>query len=138
VVPDFPDDPFIPDNCNALAAMPGQWVDRIRQHRPTDKLILDMGSSASPTYGQQEGTAYNGPLGCDCYHPLFLFNQDGLAGHAGQDRLQLVSCARYVTLQLAGVAVPRRLCRAILDRIRRFVNIPRGPRRYDRVQEETT
>jgi hypothetical protein len=40
-------------------------------------LILDMDSSVSPTYGQQEGTAYNGHFGCECYHPLFLFNQDG-------------------------------------------------------------
>ena len=27
--------------------------------------------------GQQEGTAYNAHFGCECYHPLFLFNQDG-------------------------------------------------------------
>ena len=47
-----------PDNLEALMAMPGQWVDRIRQRRPTNKLILDMDSSVSPTYGQQEGTAY--------------------------------------------------------------------------------
>ncbi len=53
-----------PDNLDALMAMSGQWVDRIRQRRPTDKLILDMDSSVSPTYGQQEGTAYNGHFGC--------------------------------------------------------------------------
>jgi hypothetical protein len=34
-------------------------------------------SSVSETYGRQEGTAYNGHFGCECYHPLFLFNQDG-------------------------------------------------------------
>jgi hypothetical protein len=66
-----------PDDLEVLMAMPGQWVDRIRQRRPTDKLILDMDSSVSPTYGQQEGTAYNGHFECECYHPLFLFNQDG-------------------------------------------------------------
>jgi hypothetical protein len=66
-----------PDNLDALMAMPGQWVDRICQRRPTGKLIFDMDSSVSPTYGQQEGTAYNGHFGCECYHPLFLFNQDG-------------------------------------------------------------
>src|SRR4030042_1131556 len=43
-----------PDHLGALMAMPGQWVDRIRQRRPTGKLILDMDSSVSPTYGQQE------------------------------------------------------------------------------------
>ena len=66
-----------PDNLAVLMAMPGQWVDLIHQRRPIAKLILDMDSSASETYGQQEGTAYNGHFGCDCYHPLFIFNQDG-------------------------------------------------------------
>jgi hypothetical protein len=41
------------------------------------QLILDMDSSESPTYGQQEGSAYNGHFGCTCYHPLFCFNQYG-------------------------------------------------------------
>ena len=67
-------------NCHNLAAlmnMPGQWVDQIRRRRPINKLILDMDSSVSPTHGQQEGSRYNGHFGCDCYHPLFIFNQDG-------------------------------------------------------------
>ena len=36
-----------------------------------------MDSSVSPTYGEQEGSAYNGHFGCTCYHPLFVFNQFG-------------------------------------------------------------
>jgi len=40
-------------------------------------VVLDMDSSVSPTYGKQEGTAYNGHFGCTCYHPLFVFNQFG-------------------------------------------------------------
>jgi len=64
-------------NLAALMNMPGQWVDLIRQRRPISKLILDMDSSVSETYGQQEGTAYNGHFECECYHPLFIFNQDG-------------------------------------------------------------
>src|SRR5205085_11900805 len=36
-----------------------------------------MDSSESPTYGDQEGSTYNGHFGCTCYHPLFLFNQLG-------------------------------------------------------------
>jgi hypothetical protein len=36
-----------------------------------------MDSSVSETYGEQEGTAYNGHFGCTCYHPLFCFNQFG-------------------------------------------------------------
>ena len=35
------------ENLAALMAMPGQWVDRIRQRRPMQKLILDMDSSVS-------------------------------------------------------------------------------------------
>ena len=34
-------------------------------------------SSVSPTYGDQEGSAYNGHFGCRCDHPLFVFNQFG-------------------------------------------------------------
>jgi hypothetical protein len=36
-----------------------------------------MDSSESPTYGEQESSAYNGHFGCTCYHPLFVFNQLG-------------------------------------------------------------
>ena len=36
-----------------------------------------MDSSESPTYGEQEGSTYNGHFGCTCYHPLFVFNQLG-------------------------------------------------------------
>jgi len=38
---------------------------------------------------------------------------------------KMVRHARYVTFQLAEVAVPRRLYRTILDRIRQFAAIPR-------------
>jgi hypothetical protein len=34
-------------------------------------------SSESPTFGQQEGSTYNGYFRCTRYHPLFLFNQLG-------------------------------------------------------------
>ncbi len=37
---------------------------------------------------------------------------------------KVVHHARYVTFQLAEVAVPRRLYRAILERIRRFATLP--------------
>src|SRR5260370_31747844 len=40
-------------------------------------IVLDMDSSESPTYGEQEGSAYNGHFGCTCFHPLFVFNQFG-------------------------------------------------------------
>jgi len=64
-------------NLAALADLSGQWIDRARSRRPTKTLILDMDSSVSPTWGEQEGTAYNGHFECMCYHPLFVFNQLG-------------------------------------------------------------
>ena len=62
---------------DALTDLSGLWIDRVRQCKPMDTIILDMDSSVSETYGQQEGTAYNGHFGCTCYHPLFCFNQFG-------------------------------------------------------------
>ena len=66
-----------PQNLKVLMNQPGQWVDRIHQRKPIKKIILDMDSSDSPTFGRQEGSAYNGHFGYPCYHPLFLFNQFG-------------------------------------------------------------
>ena len=51
--------------------------DRAQARRARTTLVLDIDSSVSPTYGAQEGTAYNGHFACTCYHPLFVFNQDG-------------------------------------------------------------
>ena len=66
-----------PQNLKALINQPGQWVDEVHQHISTKKIILDMDSSDSPTFGKQEGSAYNGHFGYTCYHPLFVFNQFG-------------------------------------------------------------
>jgi hypothetical protein len=66
-----------PENLAALAALPGQWIDKVHQRRPPKTIVLDMDSSESPTYGEQEDSAYNGHFGCTCYHPLFVFNQLG-------------------------------------------------------------
>jgi len=66
-----------PENLVALADLPGQWIDKVRRRRGPKTVILDMDSSESPTYGEQEGSAYNGHFGCTCYHPLFVFNQFG-------------------------------------------------------------
>ena len=64
-------------NLAALADLSGAWIDRVHARRPPDGIILDMDSSESPTYGAQEGTAWNGHFRCSCYHPLFVFNQFG-------------------------------------------------------------
>lgn len=64
-------------NLTALPDLSGQWIDRVQARRGRTTLVLDIDSSVSPTYGAQEGTAYNGHFACTCYHPLFVFNQDG-------------------------------------------------------------
>jgi hypothetical protein len=64
-------------NLKHLMDLSGKWIDQAHCHRKLTKLILDMESSVSETYGHQEGTAYNGYFACLCYHPLFLFNQFG-------------------------------------------------------------
>jgi hypothetical protein len=64
-------------NLDVLSGLSGAWVDRVHARRPPDGIILDMDSSESPTWGEQEGSAYNGHFRCTCYHPLFVFNQFG-------------------------------------------------------------
>jgi hypothetical protein len=64
-------------NLTALMNLSGQWIDQVHRRQPLQQLILDLDSSVSETYGEQQGTAYNGHFECVCYHPLFLFNQYG-------------------------------------------------------------
>src|SRR3954469_3009580 len=64
-------------NLAALTDLSGHWIDRVHARRPVKGIVFDMDSSVSPTYGEQEGSAYNGHFGCTCYHPLFVFNQFG-------------------------------------------------------------
>ena len=66
-----------PQNLELLMNLPGMWVDKIHERKLLKTIILDMDSSVSPTYGSQEGSAYNGYFECTCYHPLFCFNQFG-------------------------------------------------------------
>ena len=66
-----------PENVTALADLPGRWIVKVHTRRPPRIIVLDMDSSESPTYGEQEGSAHNGHFGCMCYHPLFVFNQLG-------------------------------------------------------------
>ena len=67
----------IDENLAALSELSGVWIDKANQRAWMKELILDLDSSESPTYGGQEGSAYNGHFGCTCYHPLFCFNQLG-------------------------------------------------------------
>lgn len=64
-------------NLKALINQTGKWVDEVHQRTSIKEIVLDMDSSDSPTFGKQEGSAYNGHFGYTCYHPLFVFNQFG-------------------------------------------------------------
>jgi hypothetical protein len=64
-------------NLEALTDLSGAWIDRVHGRKPPDGIVLDLDSSESPTYGEQEGSIWNGHFRCTCYHPLFLFNQFG-------------------------------------------------------------
>jgi hypothetical protein len=65
------------ENLSAVMDLYGKWIDTVHQRKPIREIILDLDSSVSETYGEQEGSAYNGHFGCTCYHPLFCFNQFG-------------------------------------------------------------
>jgi hypothetical protein len=64
-------------NLEGLTKLNTAWVSRAMARTPHRRVILDLDSSESPVYGEQEGAAYNGHFECMCYHPLFLFNQFG-------------------------------------------------------------
>ena len=56
---------FLPteENLEALSSVCGAWVDAVHRRTGLNHLVLDMDSSESPTYGSQEGSAYNGYFG---------------------------------------------------------------------------
>ena len=68
------------ENLELLTDLSGKWGHRIHEHKPPKMIIIDMDSSDSPTFGKQEGSAYNAHFGYTCYHPLFVFNQFGDSG----------------------------------------------------------
>ena len=72
-----------------------------------------MDSSVSETYGEQEGTAYNGHFKCLCYHPLFLFNQFGDLEYAMLRRGNKASVKYW-----------RRVLLPVIERYRRY-DIPK-------------
>jgi len=65
------------ENLRGLEQLNTQWIDQAMARTPHQRVILDMDSSESPVYGEQEGAAYNGHFETVCYHPLFLFNELG-------------------------------------------------------------
>jgi len=65
------------DNLRGLEQLNAEWVDHATARTRHQRIILDMDSSESPVYGEQEGAAYNGHFETVCYHPLFCFNEFG-------------------------------------------------------------
>ncbi|MFT5870415.1 MAG: hypothetical protein ACI8TF_002539 [Paracoccaceae bacterium] len=68
----------LPENREALADLNGQWIDRFHNRQGLKYIMLDMDSSARPTHGDQEGSAWRGHFDRYCYHPNFFFNQFGM------------------------------------------------------------
>lgn len=64
-----------PLTCYRLAQALGQVYLQERERRdvPTH-LVLDLDSTADPTHGDQEGSAYHGYYGHHMYHPLLIFD----------------------------------------------------------------
>ena len=64
-------------NPEKLDEMLMNWIAKVDSLRGVKEIVLDIDSSESPVYGDQEGSAYNGYFGSKCYHPIFCFNQYG-------------------------------------------------------------
>jgi hypothetical protein len=101
------------ENAEGLAHLNAAWVERAMAHTAHRRVILDMDSSESPVYGEQEGATYNGHFERVCYHPLFCFNQFGdcegamlrpgnvHSAHSWQEVLEPI-LARYQGLRRSG------------------------------------
>ncbi len=57
------------DNLRGLGQLNAEWVAHAIARTRHQRIILDMDSSESPVYGEQEGAAYNSHFECVCYHP---------------------------------------------------------------------
>lgn len=65
------------DNQGKMDGMLMEWIEKVDTIRGSKKVVLDLDSSESPVYGEQEDARYNGYFRLKCYHPLFCFNQYG-------------------------------------------------------------
>ena len=76
--PGFGEPPLRDTSYLALAC--GQWIDAVHQRRQPRVVVLDMDSSESPTYGEQEGsttTAISGApaiIGSSCSTSLAIWS----------------------------------------------------------------
>ena len=65
------------ENVKGLGRLNEEWVDRAMARTRRQRIILDMDSSESPVYGEQEGAAYNGHFESVCYHRRTPDNRSG-------------------------------------------------------------
>ncbi len=45
------------ENLVALRELSGAWINQVHERKPPKTIVLDMYSSESPIYGEQEGSA---------------------------------------------------------------------------------
>ena len=121
------------ENMKNLTNLCGQWVDQVDDRIPMKQLILDMDSSVSPTHGQNEvrlqlfALAYN--LG-NFLRRLALprkikhWTLTTLREKLIKIGAKVIRHARYITFQLAEVAITRKLFEAILQKIERLRLLP--------------
>ncbi len=65
------------DNLVEMDKLLMKWIEKADTSRKVKEIVLDIDSSESPIYGNQEGGAYNGYFESKCYHPIFCFNAQG-------------------------------------------------------------
>ncbi len=65
------------ENFAGLGKLNRELLARAEASEASKRVVLDLDSTESPVYGQQEGSAYNGHFESVCYHPLLLFNSQG-------------------------------------------------------------
>jgi hypothetical protein len=64
-------------NYQGLSRLNADLVQHEATRPLTRRVTLDIDSSESPVHGAQGQSAYNGHFESVCYHPPFVFNQDG-------------------------------------------------------------
>lgn len=68
------------ENFGSLARINRELIGKAETLDSPERVVLDMDSTEIPVYGQQEQSAYNGHFESTCYHPLLLFNREGIPG----------------------------------------------------------
>ena len=66
------------ETISQLQALNQALIDKVRLKRNSTQLIIDLDSTHSDTFGNQEATNFNAHYGTNGYHPLVAF--DGLTG----------------------------------------------------------